>query len=228
VAKKGRPLSDCWSYVLAPNFVGDEKLGRDEKSKHSTCGHCGLLVKHNGRPDTVEDHLNLCNPFSKYVQEKSLTIDWYKPNKGQSNTMKSYSYPKLHQSTIEAADISFAMAKYTSYESFRSIENPFLKRGVQLLHPSYKLPSRQRLADDKSEQGLLRICYEETEKTISERLKSMKLVCATTDGWSDIRNKPIMNYCLMNGVVDIFYKAVYAGKEKKDATYFVGNHKSHH
>jgi hypothetical protein len=67
------------------------------------------------------------------------------------------------------------------------IEDLHLLKSFQLCRPDVELPSRKELIG-----SLLNQCYNDVEKTVDSYLASSPYCCSTSDGWSNVRNEPIL------------------------------------
>jgi Protein of unknown function (DUF 659) len=81
---------------------------------------------------------------------------------------------------------------------------------VGLLRPEKNLlPDRKKLSS-----SLLDSCYAEVkEKSIKLLSSSSSAVCLVTDGWSNIRNDPIVNYMAVSPTVSLFLESVSTGQQ---------------
>lgn len=92
----------------------------------------------------------------------------------------------------ELIDEQAARFIYANNCPFRIVENPEFINFCNKLHPGYTPPNRKVIAGTLLE----KIYNDESKKCID--VLSGEIVCMTFDGWSNIRNEPIVCACVVN------------------------------
>ncbi|KAJ8914331.1 hypothetical protein NQ315_011319 [Exocentrus adspersus] len=86
----------------------------------------------------------------------------------------------------EEIDKQIAKAVFATNTSFRCLDNPHVKKAIEMLKSGYKPPSRKTISTTLLEQ-----IYEE-EKTKCFGNFSGQSVNMSIDGWSNVHNEPIV------------------------------------
>src|SRR5260370_24002805 len=97
--------------------------------------------------------------------------------------------------------------------SFVCIEEN-LRRAFQLLCPGFKLPTRKDLAGN-----LLDKCYEGVKTKVDTHLARDELLCLVCDGWTNVKNDPIVNYTLVSPKVSLFLESNSTGEIQHTADF---------
>jgi len=125
--------------------------------------------------------------------------------------------PNLSKTQKDLIKECIAMHYYVTGTSFVRIEEANLLKAFQLCRPDVELPDRKQLAGP-----LLEKCYEKVRKETDYQLRSMKasMFCLTsTDGWSNVKNEPIINYMLIGSTGTFFLESVSTGETSHDAKF---------
>ena len=94
--------------------------------------------------------------------------------------------------------------------SFERIEQPHLLKALQICCHNATLPSRRQLSGN-----LLTYCYLKVKKSVDKYLKQASAdICLVSDGWSNINNKPIINYMAVCGDKKFFLESVNTGEQE--------------
>lgn len=83
-------------------------------------------------------------------------------------------------------DKQIAKAIFATNSSFRCVENPEVKKAIQMLRPGYSPPSRKVLSST-----LLEEIYTEERKKCFDKLLGSS-VNMSIDGWSNVHNEPVI------------------------------------
>jgi len=70
------------------------------------------------------------------------------------------------------------------------------------LRPAYELPTRNKLSND-----LLNNAYKNVTENVTQQVKKTNLVCITSDGWTNSRSEPIINFMVTTPNL-VFWKAI--------------------
>ena len=103
------------------------------------------------------------------------------------------------------------------------VEDPHLRRAIELARPNAKLPSRKQLADDNKD-GLLQECYESVKDDVKKYLSGhSQFICITSDAWSSVLNEPIVNYMAVSPAQSLFLEAVHTEEQSHDVEWIAGD-----
>ena len=101
-----------------------------------------------------------------------------------------------------------AMHFYATGASFQRIEDCHLESDVAVLRPDPNLlPNRKKLAS-----VLLNKCYTDIKGRVDDRL-AKAVICITTDGWTNIKNDPVVNYMATSPKLSIFLESISTGQQ---------------
>ncbi|OWZ22372.1 hypothetical protein PHMEG_0002930 [Phytophthora megakarya] len=112
-------------------------------------------------------------------------------------------------------ELDFAELFYATGIPFRIVEDPAVKRFFAKACPSFRLPSRQRIAGP-----LLEEMYKKRKLDVVEQLKQQQYLALSTDGWSDANNTSIVNFMLVSPTMKpVFWSSVNTGEEEHTGVY---------
>ncbi len=241
--KRGRELSDVWtSFTRSPN---------PSQLKSAVCMHCNCRVNHHRKSECAATHLNRCASFRQVMNgiEDAERPRWYERKKksktstsetvslsastsksqsttsksalprvaGRQSNMKEYTLPKMSPRAVQMFRENMAMHYYATGSAFQRIEDVHLKAAIKCLRPDQNLlPSRKLLAG-----ALLTKCHKQLTTKVKARLNGATF-CLTTDGWSNIKNDPIVNYMAVSPEVSLFLESVATGQQGHTHT-FIAN-----
>ena len=124
--------------------------------------------------------------------------------------MKTFLHPPLTPYIHGKFAKALAMHYCCTGTSFQRIGDNRLLIALRLLHPDVKVPTRQRMAGN-----LLESCYLDVKANVQAALSSMNTdhCCLVTDGWSNVRLDPIVNYvaCIPATASTLFLESVATG-----------------
>jgi len=202
--KSGRAPDEAWA--LISNAENASNL------KSIKCDHCGSTLN-TPKIERVKDHLRKCEPFKrKYKKDDINTPDWVYSKCAKSAGVSSNSASlagsnqsritahfnkKLSKSEMEKFNYYLAMHFYLSGTSFSRVEEPFLRKALEVLRPGSDGPTRQNLAGP-----LLDVCYERVLREVTSYLKSLPkthYACLTTDAATDVNSSDVVNYMAVVG-----------------------------
>ncbi|XP_057662252.1 E3 SUMO-protein ligase ZBED1-like [Diorhabda carinulata] len=113
------------------------------------------------------------------------------PSTSKQASIKSFTMTKKLQTKTDTALAFFVGTEMMPYNI---VEKDGLKKFVQVLNGSYKLPSGNTLS-----QKLIPNLYNETRRVIEAILKQAKFISCTTDCWTSIPlYRPYMPFCRRN------------------------------
>ena len=185
------------------------------KSIVTACKHCKYKVKHSHKNEYVKTHLQKCKQFREFLEtmEEDQWPDWWpsKKQKVESNkkqsSMKDHLPPKLTDSEQKRFDENIAMFFIMTGTPFQRVEDPSFAKALKILRPDVKVPSRKRLSGP-----LLNSSFTSVQKKVDGVLDAATM-CITTDGWSNIKNEPIVNYMAASPTVTLFLESVSTGTQ---------------
>jgi hypothetical protein len=96
---------------------------------------------------------------------------------------------------------------YATGTSYQRVEYVHLPRAIAMLRPDANLlGDRRKLAS-----GLLDKCYDDIKSRADARTFNA-IACITTDGWTNIKNDPVVNYMATSSKFCFFLESVYTGQ----------------
>ncbi|KAG6615117.1 Amino Acid/Auxin Permease (AAAP) Family [Phytophthora cinnamomi] len=101
--------------------------------------------------------------------------------------------------------------------AFNKISHPTLAAALSLLQPGSFVPTRQQLAT-----SLLDSCYEDYRLRMAHELSGQPCTL-TTDAWTDVTGKAVLNYVAICGEKTFFLESVYTGAVSHDATFLASD-----
>jgi hypothetical protein len=222
--KRGRTTSTVWT------FFTDHP--EPQKAKSAKCKHCKYLINHHKKSEAAKAHLNKCPKFRTLMngQEDADRPDWYERNKkkgavskpasaalvksvssSRQSSIKSYSVPKLTAKEKHEFQKQIAMHYFATGTSFQRIEDVHLKEAIKMLRPDEGLlPNRRQMGTT-----LLDKCHQELKTKVDARMKD-STSCLTTDGWSNVKNDPVVNYMAVSPECCLYLEAVQTGQQGHD------------
>jgi Protein of unknown function (DUF 659) len=231
--RTGRKVSTVWKHLIndiKPNIL-----------PFVTCQHCMRTVSTRKKSERAVLHLNSCASFklSMVDIDDECYPDWFAvstPKKSAAGrasfvsvlrsidsrmvprtqtSITKFTAPRLSKATQLKINSSIAMHYYVNGTSFARIEDPYLLKTFQLCRPDVKLPT---LKEQSS--SLLNQCYDDIKKKVNSYLASSPYHCITSDGWSNIKNEPIINYMIVSSSVSLCFESIHTG-EKSHNTQFL-------
>lgn len=148
-------------------------------------------------PDSHENEDLYENPMPCSSNARAISPDLLESSIGQpsSQPVNLAKRPKasldkfvVRTSSDQGEKINKQIAKYifATNTPFRHVEHEEFKKMIELLRPGYKPPSRRDIGNK-----LLDEVFEEEQEHCKSVLAG-KIVCLSMDGWSNIRNEPII------------------------------------
>lgn len=128
------------------------------------------------------------------TSESELTLTTSTPVKSCKKQKTLHSFvTKTDTNFKNQLDLSLAKFSFSSNVSFNAIENENLKKFCSLMRPGYEPPKRKKLSGE-----LLDKIYDETTTEVKDAISGMAHGCLTLmqDGWSSVRNDPILAHCI--------------------------------
>jgi hypothetical protein len=107
-------------------------------------------------------------------------------------------------------DLLLAKAFYSGGIPHSFVDNPEFRKFLNHIRPAYRPPNRQRLSG-----GLLDSVHAQVSKQVEQKIREEAgRLTLTTDGWSNIRNEPVVNYILVSPSTSLFIGTDYNGPER--------------
>lgn len=145
------------------------------------------------------------------------------PKANLQKSIKSFSIPHFTAVEQKRFNREIAVHFYCTGTSFVRVEDPHLRRAIELARPNAKLPSRKQLADD-NKGGLLQECYESVKNDVKKHLSGHRqFICITSDAWYSVLNEPIVNYMAVSPAQSLFLEAVHTEEQSHDAEWIAGD-----
>jgi hypothetical protein len=228
---RGRPISNFWQY-----FTDDPE---PHKMKSAVCKHCHTRFNHHKKSEQAIKHLNACHGFRKEMNGMEIADrpDWYTPNKKRvksstnsnatstssiaaslvQTSIKDQLLPKLDAYTKTKFEEAIAMHYFITGTSFQRIEEENLSIAIRILRPDAVLPTRKKLAGQ-----LLEKAYSSLKNKVDAHLEN-GAVCLITDGWSNVKNEPIVNYMAISPPITLFLESVSTGEQGHNADWIASD-----
>lgn len=139
--------------------------------------------------------------------------------KGQKAVTQTSIAASFNSASKALVDSAVAKMFYATGIPFSIVENKYFKEAfssVAKCGPSYKLPSRAALAGN-----LLNDAVTDADKMLSEFKAQMSVTGGTlvTDGWTNVQNRPIINYLAVTPDGAMFIDGTDTSGETKDAQF---------
>ncbi|CAG9825826.1 unnamed protein product [Phaedon cochleariae] len=117
--------------------------------------------------------------------------------KSQRKTLNSF-VMKTTANDKDRFDTQCARFIFATNLAFKFVEHPEFIKYSEMLHPGYKPPNRKVIGNTLLDQ----VYQEELDKC--QIYLENKTVCLSIDGWSNIRNEPIICACVVNEDGSVF------------------------
>jgi Protein of unknown function (DUF 659)/hAT family C-terminal dimerisation region len=223
--RAGRVMSMVWELFTDAT--------RPSQLKSAMCKHCNTLINHHKKSEYAKAHLNKCLHFRKYMNGFDYTErpEWFSskkratadpggcdmlatmcpPSTSRQSSIWAYGLPKVAVKNKQQFQEHMAMHFYATGTSFQRIDDVHLKEAIKVLRPDDgMLPNRKQLATT-----LLDKCHQKLMAKVDARLKCAT-ACLTTDGWSNIKNDPVVNYMAVSPECSLFLESVSTGQQGHD------------
>ncbi|KAI2498263.1 transposase [Fragilaria crotonensis] len=137
----------------------------------------------------------------------------------QTSSIKDHLLPKINALTKERFEQAISMHYYVTGASFKRIEEPNLAAAMKMLRPDAVLPNRKKLAGP-----LLDKAFAVLKTKVNKHLEHAgTVVCLTTDGWSNVKNEPIVNYMATSPSSTLFLESVSTGEQSHNAEWIASD-----
>ena len=221
--KRGCASSDIWTW-----FTNDTN---SHHLKSATYKYCNLHINYHKESEVAKLLLNKCSMFCKLMNgmEDCNRPDWFIRNKKKGKTVASlsntpsfshqtlinqYALPKLSIKQKQEFQKNMAMHYYATGISFQCIEDFHLKNAIKLLRPDDSLlPNRKQLSST-----LLDKCHQQVLNKVKTCMKG-STCCLTIDGWSNVKNDPVVNYMAVSPECYFFLESVMTGLQQHNHKY---------
>lgn len=148
---------------------------------------------------TLDENINLSTSavVSPDTQTLVTTAGSDAPSlKNKSNSMLKF-VVKTSKTEKECFDEQCSKFVFATNSSFRTVDHPEFVKFCQLLRPGYKPPDRQAVGDK-----WLNKIHSDLEEKSAVTLKHQP-VCMSFDGWSNVRNEPIVSASITTDKGDV-------------------------
>ncbi|CAB3222394.1 unnamed protein product [Arctia plantaginis] len=120
---------------------------------------------------------------------------------------------KMNPADQDKANELLSRAIYASRAPLSMMDNPCWKDFFSFLRPAYKIPSRYMLSGPFLERE-----YKNVSTMVAEAIANANSVGLAADGWSNIRNEPIVNF-VVTTPKPFLYKVLLTGKSSHIGEY---------
>jgi len=170
-------------------------------------------------PSVLERYASKTNKKSSESEPDEWLLDFTtadekkrQPPKSSSSSVLSFA-DRMQKEDEVKLDTLFARAIYASGTLFSIVENCHWKAFFKALPPAYVLPSRFQLSN-----SLLDAEFERVRVDMFEKLASTDAVAIMADGWSNIRNEPIINF-VISMPQPVFWQSIHTKLESHSGDY---------
>lgn len=229
-AGSGRKVAPEWKEVTKSETISNKVI----------CNHCECEI--SAKVERIRNHLNKClkrsSPTptpstaastSSGVSNALLTVDSLMQEICSSNNNSdSSSNPKrqktMSEFTIKTSenkkaelDVTVAKFFYRNNIPFNAAASSEYSKMMEALRPGYAGPNRANLSGK-----LLDLVSTEADEALKTQLHSQNKSASVTlmiDGWSNIKNDPIIATCIHTGTYSYFLNAIDCEANAKTAEY---------
>ncbi|KAG6596103.1 uncharacterized protein IUM83_18617 [Phytophthora cinnamomi] len=167
-----------------------------------SCKRCEKIIHHMGKTHVER---------VRYHMEKKCI------KHPRNQLIPSCFSPALSAEAIDTFQKGFALWFYSTGMAFNKISHPTLAAALSLLQPGSFVPTRQQLAT-----SLLNSCYEDYRLRMAHELSGQPCTL-TTDAWTDMTGKAVLNYVAICGEKTFFLESVYTGAVSHDAAFLASD-----
>ena len=147
----------------------------------------------------VQDVQTACNDEPKFKRQKTMSEFAVKTTESQKSIL----------------DMKIAKFFYANNIAFNVANSKEYKEMLEALRPGYSGPNRLNLGGK-----LLDAASLEAEELLKHKLsESRSTVTLLVDGWTNIKNEPIIATCIHTGLKSFFLNAIDCASDKKTAEY---------
>lgn len=226
--KRGRLQAPIW------------KLFTDDTDAHLkksvVCKHCKETVTYHRKSELVQAHLCKCRVFNKLMMSTDIAErpQWFADKKvkrcsvpnaravtvsAKQTAMTQYALPPMSTKLKNQFQETIALHYYMTGTAFQRIEEKNLTTAIHLLRPDAVLPDRHKLGG-----VLLDQCYSKMKIQCDNYMKSpSSCVCLISDGWSNVKNEPIVNYMATSPSKTMFLESVATGTQGHSAEWIASD-----
>jgi len=229
-----RPKNSVWKF-----FHNSEERKNGKQHFVATCKYCNPPFIIDGQPQRMIKHLleqcknvpedvkaellsssknttvSLPLPQSTQITSLESTLQELNTNKKRKTQTAIDNYAdKCTNKEQEEIDQYLARVIFGGGLPLSLVEDEYFIAFCKKLRPAYELPNRSKLSN-----GLLNETYKNVTKNVTQHVKKKNLVCITSDGWTNSRCEPIINF-MVTTPKPIFWKAMET-KEKRHTSDFI-------
>ena len=206
----GRSKDSVWIHFESSSDRKHDKINNHYDAK---CRYCNELV--SGQPERLKKHLKRCRNVDESIKSR-YDNSICSSNQNIQSTLNNSKQTKLtsfidkcYQNEKEEIDAILARMIFGLGLPLSLVEAPAFIEFCKKLRPSYELPSRRIISE-----RLLNKEFENTQKSVKQLVNDAKFVSIATDGWTNLRNEPIVNF-IITTPKPVFWKAI----ETKEASH---------
>jgi len=233
----GRKIDMAWTEVV-----------KAENTSKVTCKHCSSDI--SAKVERIKAHLDKCpkrtgvtvnsqndpshetddnfpnGSASQCQPQPSTSADYEqcenptKKRKLQQQSMSSFSV-KTSAAEQMVLDVKVARFFYANNIAFNAANSTAYKDMITALRPGYTGPSRDRIAGE-----LLDLVSEQVDEDLAAEIGDNCSLTLITDGWSSVRNDPIIATSIHTGTKAYLLETTDCGADKKTAEYCAENVKT--
>jgi len=228
--KRGRVQSHTWELFT--------EYTNAHLKKSAICQHCKETVTYHKKSELVEAHLRQCRAFKKLMMGTEIAErpQWFDAKKvkrcsapeigtvtlsakPQQASITQYALPPMSTKLNNQFQETIALHYYVTGTAFQRIEEKNLTKAIHMLRPDAVLPDRHKLGG-----VLLDKCYENMKTQCDSYMKSpSSCVCLISDGWSNIKYEPIVNYMATSPSKTAFLESIATGTQGHSAEWIASD-----
>jgi hypothetical protein len=183
----GRSKDSVWIHFEASN---DRRHNKTNNHYDAKCKYCNELV--SGQPERLKNHIKRCKNVDESIKSRYDNCPSSQNVQSILEQTKLTSFvDKCYQNEKEEIDAILSRMIFGLGLPLSLVEAPAFVEFCKKLRPSYELPSRNVISE-----RLLNKEFENVQKSIKILVNNAKFICIATDGWTNLRNEPIVNFII--------------------------------
>lgn len=208
----------------APEWMEVSKVECDPRKVK--CNHCGGQI--SAKIERVRAHLTKCTKKKLVPNISSSSFQIFdevedviqaahnsgdEPKFKQQRLMSEFVI-KTTESQKSILDMKVAKFFYANNIAFNAANSKEYKEMLEALRPGYLGPNRSNLGGRLLDEASI-----EADELLKQKLSESGSVTLLVDGWTNIKNEPIMATCIHTGLKSFFLNAIDCTSNVKTAEY---------
>jgi hypothetical protein len=142
------------------------------------------------------------------IGDKSTTSSSY-----SQKSLRGFLVPSLSKKQQDLFNAEMALHFYMTASSFQKVEEKHLQRAISILRSDATLPTRKSLAGDLLDKAYLSL----KERTDHYLQNSADWICLCTDGWTNVKGDPVVNYMATSSLGSFIIERINTGAQAHNA-----------